>query len=477
MTLAAAVTNTVHAQVVTVKQGSISLGSGLGTLTYTETDRSGSCDGSPGPLRVGDEYQSWGYSNFVLQDSSGRHNLDGSVVYFRSNGPTPPCEMSSTRTPVILTGAGYNVSFVPGPGVASATLLPTLGFINPKYFILGVTYAPPGSQSNVQYGNSTLVGTSTSISDSIANEFAQSFSIGADIGVGIGAAASAQSTVTATVSTSYTEEKDNSTSISVSKTTTNQDEVRGPASSLGVDHDYDVIWLWLNPTLNFSAGPGPNVLQWSGYGYDPSDFNEMDKYPVTVGWLNGHIPMPPDVATVLARSWASTQIWPAGQGPGLNAADFAAILAADPFSNPAYTVTLPAGSHTSTDGRFTMTDNSNVAYVPGPIGGNPITQTYTEAYSTTDAAGQGSKSTGQVGFSLEESFKAGFFAAHISADFKQSYTLTATDQWSQTRATTADQSASLSITGPAATDNYTGPTEFVVFQDNIYGTFMFYPVR
>jgi hypothetical protein len=476
MTLAGAIANTTHAQSVTVKSGSVSLGSGLGTLTYTETDRSGSCDGAPGPIRIGDSYQSWAYSNFVLNDSSGSHRLSGSVVFFKSTGPSPPCEMSSTRTPVLLTGNGYNISFVPGPGFVSATLLPTPGFINPKYLILGVTYAPPGSQSTVKYDTSTLVGSSTSISDSIASAFAQSFSIGVDIGTGI-AASGAESTVTATVSSSYTEEKDSSTSISVSKTSMNEDLVRGPSSSLGVDHDYDVIWLWLNPTLNFAAGPGPNDLQWTGYGYDPTDVNEIDKYPVIVGWLNGRIPMPADVSTVLARSWASTQTWPAGQGPGLDPADFAAILAADPFSDPAYTVTVPAGSHTSTDGRFTMTGNSTVVYQPAAIGGNPITQSYSETYSTTDAQGQGSKSTSQVGFSMEESFKAGFFAAHISADFKQSYTLTMTDQWSQTRTNTAGQSASLSITGPAATDNYTGPTEFAVFQDNIYGAFMFYPVR
>jgi len=469
-------TNTVHAQSVTVKSGSIALGTGLGTLTYTETDRTGSCDGATGPLRRGDSYQSWTYSNFVLTDSSGSHHLTGGVSFFQSTGPSPPCEVSTKHISVNLTGDGYNVAFVPGPGFASATLLPTPGFINPKYIILGVTYAPPGSQSTVKYDTSTLVGSSTSISDSIANEFAQSFSIGVDIGVGIGPVG-AQSTVTGTVSTAYTEEKDSSDSITVSKTLTNEDLVRGPSSALGVDHDYDVIWLWLNPTLLFAAGPGPNDLQWNGYGFDPNDINEMDKYPVVVGWLNGHIPMPADVATVLARNWASTQTWPAGQGPGLNAADFATILAADPFSNSAYTVTVPAGSHTSSDGRFTLTANSNVVYQPAAVGGQPISQSYSEAYSTTDAQGQGSKSTTQVGFSLEESFKAGFFAAHISADLKQSYTLTVTDQWSETRTNTQGQSATLSITGPAASDQYTGPTEFAVFQDNIYGTFMFYPFR
>jgi hypothetical protein len=35
------------------------------------------------------------------------------------------------------------------------------GFVNPKYVVVGVTYAPPGPSSNVTYTNSKLVGTTT----------------------------------------------------------------------------------------------------------------------------------------------------------------------------------------------------------------------------------------------------------------------------------------------------------------------------
>src|SRR4051794_37111711 len=40
------------------------------------------------------------------------------------------------------------------------------GLINPKYIIVGVTYAPPGPQSNVSYADSTMVGTTTNLSSS-----------------------------------------------------------------------------------------------------------------------------------------------------------------------------------------------------------------------------------------------------------------------------------------------------------------------
>jgi len=40
------------------------------------------------------------------------------------------------------------------------------GYINPKYVVLGVTYAPPGPSSNVNYSNSTLVGSTATTTDS-----------------------------------------------------------------------------------------------------------------------------------------------------------------------------------------------------------------------------------------------------------------------------------------------------------------------
>jgi hypothetical protein len=38
------------------------------------------------------------------------------------------------------------------------------------------------------------------------------------------------------------------------------------------------------------------------------------------------------------------------------------------------------------------------------------------------------------------------------------------------------QNRSYSVTGPQSSDNYTGPVSFQVYRDNIYGSFMFYPL-
>jgi hypothetical protein len=52
-------------------------------------------------------------------------------------------------------------------------------------------------------------------------------------------------------------------------------------------------------------------------------------------------------------------------------------------------------------------------------------------------------------------------------------TLSWTNKWSSQSTQQVGQTAAVSVTGPAFADNYTGPVEFNVFQDNVYGTFMF----
>ena len=455
---------------------SVGPGPGLGTLNYVVTDQLVTCTDTD-PPQFYPSYEEWSYDSFVYVDGSGvSHAMSGGASYFRSNGDSPPCPGDYVGTGT-LTGDDLTVTFVPSSdGFGTATLAPISGHINPKYVILAVTYAPPGAQSNVDYSESTLFGTSTSIADSFISQSNFKVSVSGSAGGIPGLKFSS----TLSYSNGWTQEEDTSSSISLNKMFQEAEVVRGPTSSLGLNHDYDVIWLWLNPLALFDVLPGPNTVTWTGYAYDGNDIPSMDVYPVYAGYLNGHFSIPSDVAQVLARTWATGQTWGTGQEPGLTTQDFATILAADPFSDPSYTMSVPAGSLTSSDGRFTVTSNQDVSYVPPPPGGNPITQNYIATYSTTETQGQSAKHTHQVAWSLDASVTVGFkthFTPSLTVDTQKSWTTTTSSQWSTTRTNTNTQSASFSVTGPAATDNYTGPTEFVVFQDNIYGTFMFYPVR
>lgn len=316
-----------------------------------------------------------------------------------------------------------------------------------KYQILGVDYAPPGAQSYVNYTTNNTRGTSTSNSSTYANTVSVSVSNLHDTIDGTG---------------SYTQESDSTSSITVEGSTTSGIIVRGPAnSSVGVDHDYDIIWVWLNPIIELDVNSATS-LQWAGYTYNPNDpVNEMDVVGIPVVELKSPSLMPEGLVEALARSWDTAS--PPGQA-ALTAADYATILDADPFE-----VNASFNPNTDSTGRFTLQSGESFQYLPPPPGGQPTTETYSLNSQSTSSAGQGAKYSYSVGISSEGSF-------FDLISLKTADTYTATDSWSSTVTNTTGQIASLSITGPSASDNYTGPINIQVWRDNIYGSFMFYAV-
>ncbi len=366
---------------------------------------------------------------------------------------------------VLITG-GENSSSAP---LASAELYSypvTSGAIDPKYVILAITYAPPGAKSTVDYTNSTDYGTTTSISNIFNNNTKLTTSIGGGVNI-FGTAG----TITGTASTSYTQGSTTTSSVAVDKTNTTTLIAPGPGSSaIGVDHDFDAIWVWLNPKVNITVGALPTDLLWTGYSYDLRDpiAPDLDVIPLYVYCLKNPSSTAPgctDTEARTARSWDTT-------GPGaLNASDFQAILAADPFAtNPNYdpTVLDPKGA-----ARYDLQQGYVLNYLlPGP-GGQPFTQGQAVTYKTSTTAGKMATSEFQVSFSLDTSFK-GDFITDLNADFNQSTTTTWENTFGTTTDTTQTGSAQVNVVGPATTDNYTGPTAFQVYKDNVYGTLMFY---
>jgi len=285
--------------------------------------------------------------------------------------------------------------------------------------------------------------------------FTDQTSVNADFhywGFGIGASAS------------YTQETDSSSSISIGTTTSNGDTVPGPASSsVGVDHDYDIVWVWLNPQVALTV-TGPNSIRWGGYSWNPSDVsaNEMEVVGLYVYWLKNPSTIPANIQERLARSWDAS-----GLG-GLTNVDYASILASDPLAYSSF------DPNSDTTGRFDLQAGHTFSYQPPPPGGQPFTNQYSVAATTTSTKGQGAQNTYQVGFSV---MNDSGFGALLSAHIKITNTYTTTDRWSQTNTSGSTNTASLSITGPATSDNYIGPTQFQVWRDNIYGSYMFYPVQ
>jgi hypothetical protein len=333
----------------------------------------------------------------------------------------------------------------PGTGkcaINGACLDPNFGEVQPRFFVLGVIYAPPGTsgsgpRSSVTYASGSTFGTSTTTDHS----FNTNVSVEAE-------ASFAWVNITDTLGANgaYTKTKGTSNSLEIKKSQTDTiGPQQGPAADI-IDHNFDTIWLWLNPGVYIlETGAG---LQWTVTSHDGA---AMDIQYVYVGWLNGTIAMPPAVSARLAQY-------------GITSADYPTMLARDPFAN---------GSTTIDPDRFIQT-STTVPYEP-PLtpDGQPVPYTRT---ITNDHTNSNSTITGDehsVGVSLtvgtSDTFSA-FFQAHI----KVASTWTWTCKQTETSELGSSQSASLTITGPAF--GYTGPlSDIAVYFDRLYGTFLFVP--
>jgi hypothetical protein len=365
---------------------------------------------------------------------------------------------------------------------------------------VGVTYAPPGPSSYVQYTGTTSLGNTTTIASSFSNAVGFSVSVKGSIS-GWGAGGS----VTGTSSTDYTQGSSSSSTTTFNKTTSLSYKSYGTGNAFSpVDSDYDTIWLWLNPVVLLTYTPKtsstPASMQWNGYGYDtndPAGTQQPDVFPVLMGWLNGDFGDDPSIDAVLDRSWASAAngyVWGSGQGPGLTGlgsdtagTDVANIIAADPLTNINYSG-FDGEPSTTPDGRFTIVtlpkDPNPIPYEQaGPGNGGGTASIYDVDQMNTQSVAQGTSSSTKQAFSMEEVFSDKPFGIGVTATLTESNTLTWTNSWLNTLTTTTTLTQALSITPPGCPADpgpcdplYNGPVQFDVYQDNEFGTFAFYPI-
>jgi hypothetical protein len=344
------------------------------------------------------------------------------------------------------------------------------GWVRPKYQVAGLTYAPPGSRSSVTYKSGFMNGTNTTQSRTFTNGVTYTESISISGGVKyVQAVFSGNGQIS--TSGGWSQAKESNSSTSLTEQTANGLIVPGPASSAaGVNHDYDTVYVWLNPEI-FMMVFNTSVVS-GGYGYDARDpVIGMDVVPLTVGQLKGIQPIPPNLWARLNRTW-DTDLG------GLTTADFQDIVRADPFAtNPGF------NPNTDTSHRFEMPLSGNpplpanllVNYTPAPPGAQPNGQTYSTSYSATTAAGQMASETYERSYSVDHTGSVTWYAT-LTVKTAQTNKWSTTEKWSSTVTNGASQSADFTIFPPFATDNYTGPTAIQVWKDNVYGTFMFYPL-
>jgi hypothetical protein len=378
-----------------------------------------------------------------------------------------PCDPDPTPTPL--------------PPPPTPTPTPAEGLtVTTKYVVLSVAYAPPGSASTATYTNSTLFGASISLTSSFKNTVTETLTLEKEqflpiLGIFLGSA---------DASTGFTQEADSSTSLAVMQTQAQAYVIRGPASSaVGLDHDEDIIWLWLNPAMNFHV-PSSNVIDFDSVGFDDRfPGHDLEIFPVPVKYLKHPETMPLDVKAVLGRGWVCEESTDPACAPGgsldpaLQPSDYIQILKADPFTDPLYTIEFapanpPLVSSCTQDGRYCLAVNNTFPYEPPPQGGQPITTTFTETRTAVATATAVSSVSVQNSVTIPFDIGSILFGDFLNT-LKTANTLTITNQINQANNQQLSQTSAFSITGPTVADNYTGPAEINVFQDNVYGTFMF----
>ena len=317
------------------------------------------------------------------------------------------------------------------------------GTVQPKFYILSVIYAPPGTHggdisSSVKYGSGSTTGTTVSSSSSFKDS--NSVTVSTDIGVVQGLQASYE----------YSRNSSKSSSLDIKKSTSREINMSGPSVD-GIDHDRDEIWLWLNPTLKLTLTP--TSVFWT-----VDNTRNADIMFVFAGDLRNPSRMAPGVAETLRTHGITTQ-------------DFPEILKADPFA----TGSGPLGGLTPQ--RFTFIDARRFKSLgftfpyepPFAPGDKATTLTFNLENSTTQSSASSVETSHTVGLSASIEFNL-VLKEKVKLDNKWTWTNSTTNSTSSD----AKESASVTVGGPSF--GYTGPTNIQVYYDVLYKTFLFVPV-
>ena len=484
---------------------SFSFGSGLGTLTYTAEGDTEFCTGLHG---FEAQFTDWSFSNFAYTTVDNvTQQITGFTTYVdglaRAQGSCPATQVGRTIT---FNGSGYTIVITPGPGFVNATIT-VPGYINPKYVVVGVIYAPPGSQSFVSYSNTSLVSNTSAVKDTFIAGVTNTVKMTSPGGL-FGFLGGSK---TVSESTTLEQQSQDSTSVTASYSNTQSLTLFGPGPSnncgpsagdyIGVDHDCDLIKVWVNPVMLFTLtndGEGAADVQWNGYGFSSLDTTApIHIVDILVGCLNGDIAAtdsrcaPP--LGEFQRTWAAGESWPAGQGPGLTQADLNNILAADPWGQctpnspigasacPTFSVDL-SGRFVLLPPRFNISDLENVPYREGA----PQT-VWSVSTSSSSTQSQESQTSFSQTFGVESSFTGTDFLKGFGADVSTSQTLTWKYEVNNSTTVSNTAAGTATITGPACVGDPCSPpyppapalygtgTEIDIFVDQFFGTFAFVP--
>jgi hypothetical protein len=333
------------------------------------------------------------------------------------------------------------------------------GTLFPKYYILGLVYAPPGctktatascsSQSSVDYQNGSSMGTQVQTQSSFAKDLTVTASLSIGATQKFGASLSAGWTTTSSSSNSQT----------VTKATTL--DIKESGNGDGIDHDQDVFLLLLNPAIALQQtsifnGPGscsPGAISWM-FGINVAQLPNAALFKVSVGDLKNPASMPAATAAQLKALNFTND-------------DYQTILAQDPFAGGSTAIDSTRYVPTTTSFPYEPPDQSTEC--PGGVC-SCIAVADTIKNEIATSIGNSFQSQYKVG--VTESL-TGIGTAAFNFGTSIASTFTWTSSSTDTDTTDSTQSATVSVQCPSV--NYTGPAIMTVYWDKLYGSFMFVP--
>jgi hypothetical protein len=331
------------------------------------------------------------------------------------------------------------------------------GGLDPKFEGLAVLYSPPGSQSSVQYTDTTTASSTTQDDTTFSGGVSEMVSLTAKVPL-IGTAGTS-------ATGGYTYSTDTNNSLTVQHGTAANIAAHGPPTSgIGVDHDFDVVYVWFNPVSLYSVpATVSNAITWRGYKFDANDNNNQgnpDVAPIPMFCLKN--PYNGYCYAVYSAFWLRG--WDAsGNGP-LTLADFASLLTLDPFmANPNY------DPYSDPQQRFNE-QSQLIDFIPG--GGSSYGGQL--SVSTTNSSSNSSTNKVSASYTANAKVSSPPFLASIASMIKTTLTFSWTYKATQTNQTVAGTQSQFTITDPLLTDNYSGPEEFSAYVDSWFQTFMFF---
>src|SRR5580704_14800094 len=154
------------------------ISAGNGTLSFTSTTSVINCQPE---LNITKSYLKYAYSGFSYTESGTTMQLSGTDTAIDDlHGGEGNCPPSNFPTIVFtVLSAQEQIEFTPTFSGSGSTKIGYMGYVDPKFLLVGVTYAPPGPSVNtfVQYMNSTYVGSTETISNSFTGSNTESISL------------------------------------------------------------------------------------------------------------------------------------------------------------------------------------------------------------------------------------------------------------------------------------------------------------